>query len=176
MAIVPDTKNWTWVLERPCPECGFDASTTDEHDVADLLRANVAEWPAVLERTDVRVRPDESTWSALEYAAHVRDVFRLFAHRLDLMLTRENPTFPDWDQDATAVEENYGEQDPRVVATELVAAGTALAAAFDAVPGDDWTRRGRRGDGAEFTVATFARYLIHDPVHHLWDVRRQPVG
>lgn len=24
MAITPDTKDWTWVLERPCPECGFD--------------------------------------------------------------------------------------------------------------------------------------------------------
>ncbi|HEY5013683.1 MAG TPA: DinB family protein, partial [Acidimicrobiia bacterium] len=24
--ITPDTKDWTWVLERPCPECGFDAS------------------------------------------------------------------------------------------------------------------------------------------------------
>ena len=23
--IVPDGKDWTWVLERPCPECGFDA-------------------------------------------------------------------------------------------------------------------------------------------------------
>jgi hypothetical protein len=24
MTIVPDTKDWTWVLRRPCPECGFD--------------------------------------------------------------------------------------------------------------------------------------------------------
>ena len=23
-AITPDTKDWTWVLERTCPECGFD--------------------------------------------------------------------------------------------------------------------------------------------------------
>jgi len=26
MSIEPDTKDWTWVLERPCPECGFDAT------------------------------------------------------------------------------------------------------------------------------------------------------
>ena len=25
MSITPDTKDWTWVLERPCPECGFEA-------------------------------------------------------------------------------------------------------------------------------------------------------
>ena len=31
-----------------------------------------------------------------------------------------------------------------------------------------WTR-----DGAAFTVETFARYLTHDPVHHLYDVTGQ---
>jgi hypothetical protein len=24
----PDDKNWTWVLERPCPACRFDAGVT----------------------------------------------------------------------------------------------------------------------------------------------------
>lgn len=172
MAIEPDTKDWTWVLGKACPECGFDSSTTDEHDVAGLLRTAAAQWPAVLERTDVRVRPDDHTWSPLEYAAHVRDVFRLFAMRLDLMLTQDDPIYPNWDQDETAIAEKYNEQDPRVVATELVAAGSALADAFDAVPAEDWSRPGRRSDGAQFTVATFARYFIHDTAHHLWDVRR----
>jgi hypothetical protein len=31
--IVPDTKDWTWVLERPCPECGFDASGVRRDEV-----------------------------------------------------------------------------------------------------------------------------------------------
>lgn len=172
MAITPDTKDWTWVLEDACPECGFDASTTDEHDVAGLLRENAAAWPPVLERADVRVRPNDHIWSALEYAAHVRDVFRLYAYRLDLMLTQDDPLFPNWNQDDTAIAERYDEQDPSVVGTELVAAGRELADAFDAVPEGAWSRRGRRNDGAEFTIATFARYLIHDPVHHLWDVTK----
>jgi len=38
------------------------------------------------------------------------------------------------------------------------------------VAGDQWARTGRRGDGASFTVETFARYFVHDPVHHLYDV------
>ncbi|WP_458689292.1 hypothetical protein [Nocardia tengchongensis] len=25
MPIVPDAKDWTWVLERTCAECGFDS-------------------------------------------------------------------------------------------------------------------------------------------------------
>ena len=27
MTIIPDTKDWTWVLQRPCPECGFTVET-----------------------------------------------------------------------------------------------------------------------------------------------------
>ncbi|NDG11232.1 MAG: hypothetical protein EB111_05220 [Actinobacteria bacterium] len=30
--------------------------------------------------------------------------------------------------------------------------------------------RGFRSDGSAFTVESIARYLMHDPVHHLWDV------
>jgi len=170
MPITPDTKNWTWVLEKPCPECGFDASTFEATDVPALLRANAAAWPAVLGGADVRVRPDDATWSPLEYAAHVRDVFRIYDYRLGLMQEQDDPLFPNWDQDATAVEEKYNEQVPTVVADELVAAGESLAAAFDAVT--DWSRPGRRSDGVSFTIETFAKYFIHDPVHHLYDVTK----
>lgn len=170
MPITPDTKNWTWVLEKPCPECGFDATNFQARDVPALLRTNTAAWPAVLTRPDVRVRPDESTWSPLEYAAHVRDVFRIHDYRLALMREQEDPLFPNWDQDATAVEEKYNEQEPAVVSDELLTAGESLAGAFEGV--DDWERPGRRSDGASFTIETFAKYFIHDPIHHLHDVTK----
>ncbi|WP_026940315.1 DinB family protein [Humibacter albus] len=171
MPIVPDTKNWTWVLERPCPDCGFDASSVAFRDIPGLTRRNVKAWMPVLERHDVRLRPDDHTWSPLEYAAHTRDVFRVFAARLRLMLDEDDPAFENWDQDATAVAEHYADQDPAVIATELHDAGLALAAAYDRVPDEALGRTGRRGDGSSFTVESLARYYIHDPVHHLWDVR-----
>ncbi|TVT13501.1 DinB family protein [Amycolatopsis acidiphila] len=169
--ITPDTKDWTWVLQRPCPDCGLDTSGFDREDVAVLLRENAAAWQAVLAREDVGVRPDENTWSPLEYACHVRDACRVFAERLELMLTTENPGFPNWDQDKTAAEERYGEQDPARVAVELTETAATLAAGFEAVRGDAWSRTGNRSDGARFTVESFARYFIHDPVHHLHDVK-----
>jgi hypothetical protein len=172
MAITPDTKNWTWVIEKPCPECGFDASTFEAADVAALVRANAVAWPAVLARADVRVRPDDATWSTLEYAAHTRDIFRLYDYRLHLMLDEDDPLYPNWDQDETAVAEKYNEQDPAVVSAELLEAAERIAASFAAVSGDQWQRPGRRSDGVGFTVETFAKYFIHDPVHHLWDVTK----
>jgi hypothetical protein len=175
MAIIPDTKDWTWVLKRPCNECGFDASGVENGDIPRLIRANAAAWPVELARSAVATRPNASTWSVLEYAAHVRDVFRLYQLRLDLMLETDDPLYPNWDQDATAIEERYNEQDPVVVARELVAAAETLAASFDALPAESWSRPGRRSDGAVFTVSSFARYLAHDPVHHLWDVTARDI-
>ncbi|MET1044528.1 MAG: DinB family protein [Microbacteriaceae bacterium] len=171
MPITPDTKDWTWVLERPCPECGFDARTIAGSDVAALLRREAALWPAVLDRESVTERPDDHTWSELEYAAHVRDVMRLAVYRTQLMLGEDDPEFANWDQDQTAIAERYNEHQPDVVATDLVEVTLAFAALLDTVRDDQWQRSGRRGDGARFTVDSFARYNLHDVVHHGWDVR-----
>lgn len=172
MAIVPDTKNWTWVIERPCLDCGYDGRATEVSQLGRLVRANAAEWPELLARPDAGLRPTGDQWSALEYGCHVRDVFRLYTYRLGLMLAEDGPRFEDWDQDATAVEQHYERQDPAAVAAELVAAGDENAALWDTVTPEQYGRRGYRSDGAEFTVETFARYFIHDPIHHLDDVAR----
>ena len=171
MPITPDTKSWTWVLQRVCPECGFDASAIECTEVAARLRDNAAEWPEFLERRDAATRPSDDKWSTLEYACHVRDVFRLFDERLALMLEEDDPEFENWDQDETAVEDCYGEQRPGQVAADLARAATALASRFDSVAGSAWSRTGSRSDGAKFTIDTFSRYLLHDPVHHLYDIR-----
>jgi hypothetical protein len=169
VTIVPDTKDWTWVLERPCPECGLDTRSFPREAVARMIRANAEAWQGVLARSDARRRPSPGVWSALEYGCHVRDVLRLYDERLGLMLTVDEPHYANWDQDATAVAERYGEQDPATVASELSEAAQAIAARFEGVSGDQWQRTGVRSDGAYFTVESFARYFIHDPVHHLYD-------
>jgi hypothetical protein len=171
MPITPDQKDWTWVLTSACPECGFDAAAFPFEDLPRLLLENAERWPAVLARPDVRNRPDDATWSALEYGAHVRDVHRIFATRLQLMLTEDDPAFENWDQDRTAEEDRYGEQDPAQVSAELLASARLLADAFAAVPTVSLSRTGLRSDGSRFTVETLGRYLLHDPVHHLHDVR-----
>ena len=171
MELVPDGKNWTWVLERSCGECGFDAAVVGVESVAGLIREQAEIWPRLLAAADADVRPRPDKWSALEYGCHVRDVFRLYDFRLHLMLDNDDPQFPNWDQDATAIEQRYHEADPVITAAELVDAAVQLAESFDAVTGEQWRRAGRRSDGAVFTIESFARYLIHDPIHHVYDVR-----
>jgi DinB superfamily len=172
MAIAPDDKDWTWVLERACPECGLDTREVEATEVAALTRDVTQSWEAALAAPadEVRARPAPATWSALEYGCHVRDVYVRFDERLRLMLNETDPLFPNWDQDASAIDDDYSGQDPAVVAHQLAEAGARIADSFDGVTGDEWLRTGARSDGARFTVASFARYFVHDPIHHLYDV------
>jgi hypothetical protein len=177
VTITPDTKDWTWVLRERCPQCGFEASAVFPDHFPEVIRAAAATFAQVLERgEETRRRPDPAVWSALEYGCHVRDVFRTFDDRLRLMLTADDPLFENWDQDATAEQDAYGRQDPQRVRAELLEAGERLAQAFASVPGESWGRTGRRSNGSNFTVLTLGQYLLHDLVHHVWDVTGEPAG
>lgn len=99
-------------------------------------------------------------------------MFRLYEKRLGWMLEQDDPAFDNWDQDAAALEAGYQDQDPVTVADEIEQAGAELAGRFDQISGDRWERTGRRSDGANFTIESFARYFIHDPIHHVHDVEQ----
>jgi hypothetical protein len=168
--IEPDTKDWTWVLDRPCPECGYDASAVTRAELPERFGANADAWPHVLAAPGATARPDPQVWSPLEYACHVRDVHGVFAGRLGRMLAEDDPVFENWDQDEAAGRGAYLDQDPATVAAELTRAAAEVVAAYRVVRDEQWDRPGRRSDGSPFTVETLARYHLHDVEHHLVDV------
>ena len=175
--IPPDRKDWTWVLQHRCPQCGLDVSQLTTDEVADRAEAAGVEWMQVLtSNPGVLLRPEPLVWSPLEYGAHVRDVYALFDARLALMLVEDEPTFDNWDQDEAAENEDYATQDPEAVADELLVRSEAIVTRIRGLQIDQLERLGRRSDGAEFTVTTFLRYFLHDVIHHLWDVTGQQDG
>src|SRR5258707_2361735 len=101
-----------------------------------MISANAAAWQEPLAAPDAARRPVPGKWSPLEYGCHVRDVFLLYHYRLGLMLTEDDPLYPNWDQDETAVADRYGEQDPAEVARQLRAAADTLAGRVPAVHAD----------------------------------------
>ena len=169
----PDLKDWTWAIREPCPDCGFNPRPVAPEDLPPLTRRFAGTIAAALQCQEASIRRRPTVWSPLEYGCHVRDVCRLFAERLELMLTEDDSQFANWDQDVTAIEDRYWEQQPGVVAKELREAAEAIADAFAAVEGGQWQRPGRRSNGSVFTVDTFARYFLHDLAHHAWDATGQ---
>jgi len=168
--ILPDTKDWTWVVDRACPECGESVGTLALADIPGAILDTVPRWRAALAAPGVRSRPEPTTWSPLEYGAHVRDVHEVFHARLRLMLAEDGARFANWDQDEAALEGRYGELEPAVVAEELSRRAEALAADVAAISPAAETRRGLRSNGSEFTVLSLLQYYLHDSLHHLHDV------
>jgi PPOX class probable F420-dependent enzyme len=166
-----DDKDWTWVIDEPCPDCGFDPATVDFAALPELLRTAGARWQQLLAGPDVAHRPAPQVWSPLEYAAHVRDVYTIFGQRAQLMLDQDGPTFANWDQDRAAVDKQYWKSDPEVLTAELADAVDTAARTFAGVRPDEEERIGLRSNGSRFTVRTLGVYFYHDVVHHLHDVQ-----
>ena len=56
----PDDKDWTWVLKRPCPDCGYDAATVDRTELPQRIRETVRAIVATLAEPDAAERPSPS--------------------------------------------------------------------------------------------------------------------
>ncbi|MFT3859834.1 DinB family protein [Micropruina sp.] len=166
--IEPDTKDWTWVIDQGCPECGY--TPPEPTEVADRVRATIARWTSALQRPNAARRSDSAVWSVLEYGCHVRDVCVIFGARVQQMLTESDPTFANWNQDEAAAHDRYHAQQPASVAGEYAEAAGHAASLFEGVQGDQWFRPGTRSNGSLFTVATLGVYFVHDLEHHLHDV------
>jgi hypothetical protein len=168
----PDDSDWTWVLTRPCPDCGFEAATTEPASVPSILHDARRRYAAALGRDDVRTRPAAGVWSTLEYACHVRDVCDVMTGRLEQILAGggEVVRFANWDQDETALEKQYWRSDPDVVEREVTVAFERAATAYALPTGAQWDWPALRSNGSEFTTRTLALYFLHDIRHHLWDV------
>lgn len=167
------------MTESACDECGFSYDAVAPADIPAAIRAFGKRYRAPLSRflpgedgdSLVRQRPDPSTWSALEYAAHVRDVFGSYATWITQTLTEDRPVLEGRNPDDLAAERRYNEDDPVAVADALAANAERLAATVEAVPEDGWDRVGLRRD-EERSVLFTARRAVHEGNHHLLDVGR----
>jgi len=161
-----------------CDECGFDDGELSPADAIAAVRRFPKRYRAPLTRllaneddAVLRRRPDPDTWSALEYAAHVRDVFGAYASRVRRTLDENRPEFDDPGPDELAQSRRYNEQDPAAVSNELAAAAELLASTLETVPPDGWARVGLRY-GEERTLEFTALRAVHEGNHHLLDIGR----
>jgi MOSC domain-containing protein YiiM len=159
------------MVNETCDGCGFDASDYTREDLLGTLRALAPMWRSMTQEIDERVlaaRPASGVWSAIEYAAHSRDVTGAMGYLLHLALTQEHPQLaaPPPEPPAPVVPATLS-----AAVTELdrnVARVNAKASRLDDA---QWTRPITVG-GQTVDIGWIVGHAVHDATHHLRDVGR----
>lgn len=162
-----------------CPECGLDYDTIAPSDAKVAIRSFPRRYRSALAAAReedggdalVRRRPDATTWSALEYTAHVADLFDEFTDILRRMRVENHPTLTMRDPDERAAAERYNDQEIDAVLAHLDQGSQHLAAELDNVTGDDWLRVATFPWG-DRDLLMMTRNAVHEGSHHLRDVER----
>lgn len=162
-----------------CEACGFVDEAMDMTDAVAALRGLGRRYRAPLTRflpgedgdALLRERPEPAVWSALEYAAHVGEVFRNYDTWVRRSLVEDDPVVEAPTPDEAVEAGRCNEADPAEVAGAIATHAEALAATLEAVPEDAWhrvhVRRGQRR-----SVLFTARRAVHEGNHHLLDIGR----
>ena len=157
-----------------CEACGFDGAQYTDAELLVALRSLGEEWHRLLTRAGdlLRVRPEPATWSAIEYAAHSRDITTLHVFGVEQALARDEPAFPA--VDASLVDEaaeGYADSDADEVARSLGTAADDLASVAEEAGTDRWSRGLTVGD-VRSDVRRLLEHALHDSLHHVGDVGR----
>ena len=163
-----------------CAECGFDADTVSVPDAIVALRTFPRRWRGALALPDdqpddvLRRRPQPDVWSALEYAAHTRDVLAVNGWAMAKTLTDDNAVLEWPDGGADEVAAGYATLEPAAVLDELAANCERVADRADRTDAGDWRRpatlRGARDEVVD--ALWFLHHCVHEGSHHLKDAQR----
>ena len=158
-----------------CAACGFDGSRFDEASLLAELRGLGASWRALLgeSENELRVRPAPDVWSAIEYAAHSRDVTALHVFGVEQALTNDEPSFAaiEGDDLIRSAAATYEGEDPDAVVTALESAADRMAQLAEVAGSAAWSRGLTIGD-SRMDVRRLLEHALHDSLHHLDDVER----
>lgn len=163
-----------------CEECGWQAAHVTSVNAEATLKDLGPQYRAALTRlpTDpddlLRRRPAAGVWSALEYAAHVRDVIAVWSAALHKLLTEDHPVLPRPDPsiaDEAAAAGTYNTLDPSLTADELAANANRTARKVTTVGANQWDQVIALGD-EELSAIGIVRKVSHEGAHHLLDLSR----
>ncbi|HWS47912.1 MAG TPA: hypothetical protein VN636_18765, partial [Acidimicrobiia bacterium] len=102
-----------------CDACGFDGGLYDDASLLAALRELGPRWRAMVAGAGpaLHVRPEPGVWSAIEYAAHSRDITALHVFGVEQALTGDEPVLPAIESDdlIESAAAHYADEDPATV-------------------------------------------------------------
>jgi hypothetical protein len=159
-----------------CEECDFTYDEQQREPVGVQIRHESETLLTVLAGDPllVRRRPALETWSALEYACHVRDVLLAQRERLYLALVEDEPSFAPIYRDRRAVIARYNASDPARVSTEVAVAAALFVDAFTDLSAAQRERTCIYNYPLPTVraVSWLGLHMLHECRHHVLDARR----
>jgi hypothetical protein len=157
-----------------CEDCGFCWELVAVDEIGPRVRAATTGIAQAIRNQSTRslVRPSDERWSALEYAAHVRDVYLTIRDRLVIGLVEDNPGFKPMHRDERVSLGLYEADTVEDVSGELVASANMLLRLFGAIDQQQLQRVVQYGfpDPIERTLLWMAQQAVHEAEHHLADI------
>ncbi len=157
-----------------CEDCGFAWVQVRRGEIAPRSIAAARQIANVIgaNADRARIRPRPERWSALEYAAHVRDVFLTIRDRLVIGLVEDEPGFKPLYRDERVDLGLYKADTATDVAAEVVAAANMLSRLFDAIDTEQLDRIVQYGfpDPTPRTLLWMGQQAVHESEHHLADI------
>ena len=158
-----------------CAGCEFDGSEYGPTELLEAIRGLGPQWRRLLldAGDDLRKRPAPATWSALEYAAHSRDITALHVFGVEQALTIDEPKLPEIaaDELVESAAATYASEDPEVVGSELESQTLRLVDLAQTSGPASWSR-GITVGSSRSDVRQLLEHALHDSHHHLADVNR----
>jgi hypothetical protein len=162
------------VEHERCAACGFDGGRYDDALLVGELRMLGSRWRGLLATAgpQLRVRPESEVWSAIEYAAHSRDITALHVFGVEQALTLDEPAFPAIaaDELVESAAATYHDAEPGEVLEALEQHADRLAQLADDADSEAWSRGLTIGDDRS-DVRRLLEHALHDSQHHLADVQ-----
>jgi S-DNA-T family DNA segregation ATPase FtsK/SpoIIIE len=160
-----------------CAGCAFVYEDLAVERVPERLREIGPNARAALGDIDPKIastRPEQTVWSALEYACHLRDVLLIQRERVVLALVEERPhPAPMWRDERVTIC-RYDAQSLADVLDQLAMAGDLCALAFEGLVPAGWARQlVYSWPTTEVRdLAWVGRHTVHEGIHHLGDIGR----
>jgi hypothetical protein len=138
-------------------------------DPLEVQAGEVALWRRLLEAAgaNMRTRPAEDEWSALECLGHMCDSEMVTSVRYRCILAEDEPPLQAWDQDAWAARLDHAHDDPAMLLDLLGGLRNANLNLWDRTLPEDRERCGVHAErGFESFELLFRLQAGHGRVHH----------
>jgi len=122
-----------------------------------------------LDEETLRWRPIPNKWSIKEIMCHLRDMERLaYLARYQRILSEDNPTLPNVDQDRIAAETDYINQDAKAALDEFKRLRWETIQTLASAPVEAWSRAGiHETDGPMTVEQLLIRQIKGNDLNHL---------